>query len=189
VNALQLLRERGQAHRAKPRLLRAQASFRGKPAYPVYVAAGADGRPGEYVLAPSLPVRQPGLGSDGSRTDFEVFVSAAGSHFSAVSLGRTSEHGDARAAAAFSVGQYRALHFAASSPRSTAVAGAAAWHYRVELPSAVLLEWKFAHAGWLWVAGIHGVHGDDEATLRHRAHELFDSWTWIEPQLLPGTAA
>lgn len=61
------------------------------------------------------------------------------------------------------------------------VAGEAGVRYRRPLNVyRCLIEWKFAHAGWLYVAGALVYKNDDEATAEARARDILATWQWLD---------
>jgi hypothetical protein len=43
-----------------------------------------------------------------------------------------------------------------------------------------LIEWKFAHAGWLYAAGALVYKNDDEAGAEERARDVLSTWQWLD---------
>ena len=148
----------------------------------VLVPAGPDGRPGERLRAPSRSLYAPrGLGRDGSREDFRVLVGEGASTFAAVCLGPVAERGDPESSAWRTLRHLDRKGFSDSSRVLTdTVAGEEAFRYRVLLRSQLLLEWKFAHAGWLFVAGVRCGTSDNEFDVVGRARDALDTWRWAE---------
>lgn len=149
----------------------------------IVVPAGPDGRPGESVVARSTSVHPPHpLGPDGSRQDFRVLVTERTS-FGAVCLGPAAGAdeplNDAYRSLAAMAG--RGLLAGRSQVLEEEVAGGPGIHYAVRLRSGLtLLEWKFAHAGWLFTAGAAEPRKEDRDEVLAASRELLASWTWIE---------
>jgi hypothetical protein len=58
------------------------------------------------------------------------------------------------------------------------IGGEEAYRYRLALGRTDVIEWKFAHGGWLYVVGAVNRCDDEVATLE-RAREVLDSWEWL----------
>ncbi|MEZ0291586.1 MAG: hypothetical protein ACAH82_03550 [Solirubrobacteraceae bacterium] len=68
----------------------------------------------------------------------------------------------------------------AADPAADEVAGGPAWRNRLELSRIVLIDWHFAHDGWLFVAGVLCKARDRESRLVEHARAVFSTWTWID---------
>ena len=44
----------------------------------------------------------------------------------------------------------------------------------------MLIDWHFAHDGWLFVAGVLCKARDRESRLVEHARAVFSTWTWID---------
>ena len=61
------------------------------------------------------------------------------------------------------------------------VAGEAGVRYRRPLNVYhCLIEWKFAHAGWLYTAGALVRKPDDEFKAESRAQDVLSTWQWLD---------
>jgi hypothetical protein len=65
-------------------------------------------------------------------------------------------------------------------PTKNLLLGEAGCRYQVELDTRILVEWKFAHEGWLFVAGPLCHRSDNTDRLVDRAREILATWTWID---------
>jgi hypothetical protein len=120
-------------------------------------------------------------GTDGSRSDFRVVLSRRASSFGAVCLGRVSELGEPEVSALHSIRAFAERGSTSASPlESDHVACELAVRYRVELNTRTLVEWKFAHRGWLFVAGALCHRDDDEDKLVKLTRGIFQTWAWID---------
>jgi hypothetical protein len=147
----------------------------------IEIAAGPADRPGERLRAPNPSMHAPWpVGPDGSRSDFRFLVSRRGSNFGGVCLGRVSERGEAYDAAHRAVRDYVQRGWQASELEPDTVAGEAAWRVRLQFPRSVLVDWLFAHAGWLFAAGVLCRSSDRESTMIERAQAVLSTWEWIE---------
>jgi len=94
-------------------------------------------------------------------------ISPAGSTFAVVCLGRVSEKGDPIASARYTLTRVSPQLDPEAVIESATVAGEAAVRYRIPLKvSRCLIEWKFAHAGWLYAAGPPGTGSIDSGARR-----------------------
>jgi hypothetical protein len=142
------------------------------------VPAGPDGRPGERLLSASRSLYEPRRpGPDASREDLQVLI-GRGSTFAAVCLGRVAEQGTPREAAWATIRAFGIKGFPSSSPVEEEVGGLATWRYRAAINDKRLTEWKFAHAGWLFVAGALCSSPDDEQAMVDQARAMLATWRW-----------
>jgi hypothetical protein len=160
----------------------------------IEIPAGPGGRPGERLLAPNPSLHPPWpVGPDGSRSDFRFMLSRRGSSFGGVCLGPVSERGEPLASARHSILNFMQRGWAAADPERDLVAGEPAWRNRLQFPHSVLVDWHFAHEGWLFVAGVLGRSRDRESTLVERARAVLSTWRWIDearaPSIPPPTNA
>jgi hypothetical protein len=143
------------------------------------VPPGPNGMPGERLLAPSLSFYAPRMTPDHCREDLRVMVTPGGSTFGVVCLGRVSEKGDPLCSAGYSLTRLAPrLDLAAIEPET--VAGESGFRYRIAFNTAALIEWKFAHAGWLYVAGALVRKSDNELQAEDRARDIISTWQWLE---------
>jgi hypothetical protein len=148
----------------------------------IVIPCGPDDRPGERFLSPSKSLHPPlPPGPDGSRTDFRVVLSRRASTFGAVCLGPVSDRGEPEASALHSIRAFAERGSSTASPlEPDQVAGEAAVRYQVDLKMQQLVEWKFVHDGWLFVAGALCAQRDDVDKLVARSRRILDTWTWID---------
>jgi hypothetical protein len=116
---------------------------------------------------------------DDCREDLRVMITAAGSTFGVVCFGRVSERGDPRSIARDSLSRLAASASSAAIEPET-VAGEAGVRYRIPFNTACLIEWKFAHAGWLYGAGALVRKSDNERKAERRARDVLSTWQWLE---------
>ncbi len=141
---------------------------------------GPDGRPGERLLSTSRSLYAPRkLGPDGSREDFRVVVGRGASTFAAVCLGRVADVGGPRDSAWHSIRELGIKGCSASPVVDEEVAGTEGCRYSIALNSGLLTEWKFAHAGWLFVAGVLHWRPDDGQVVLDRARSILATWRWV----------
>lgn len=136
--------------------------------------------PGERLLAPSLSFYAPRMTPDNCREDLRVMITPVGSTFGVVCLGRVSDRGDPLSSARYSLTRIAPHLEPAAVIEPETVAGEAGVRYRVPFNTADLIERKFAHAGWLYVAGTHVRKGDDEAKAEDRARDILSTWQWLD---------
>jgi hypothetical protein len=147
----------------------------------IEIPAGPDSRPGERLRAPSVSIHPPWpLGPDGSRSDFRFLISRRGSNFGGVCLGPVSERGEPLEAAHRDSEQFAQRGWEAAGLEPEIVAGESAWRKRLTFPRSVLVDWFFAHNGWLFAAGVLCRAGDREAAMVERAQAVLATWEWIE---------
>ncbi len=147
----------------------------------IEIPAGPAGRPGERLLAPQPSIHPPWpLGPDGSRSDFRFLLSRRGSSFGGVCLGPEDERGEPHASARDSVLRFLQRGWQADDPAADRVAGGPAWRNRLQFSDTALIDWHFAHDGWLFVAGVLCKARDREARLVEHARAVFATWTWID---------
>jgi hypothetical protein len=145
------------------------------------VPPGPEGMPGERLLAPSRSFYAPRITSDGCREDLRVLITAAGSTLAVVCLGRVSEKGDPLASARYTLTRVFPQLDPEAVIEPATVAGEAAVRYRIPFKvSRCLIEWKFAHAGWLYAAGARVDKNDDEARVEDRARDVLATWQWLD---------
>ena len=158
---------------------RRRTCFDGRLAHELRIPAGPDGRPGERLLAHSASMYEPRMCPDDSREDFRVFVGRE-STFAAVCLGRVGERGEPLESARrsiYGISAWPGTESAAIAHEE--IAGEPAQRYRVILNSGALTEWKFAHDGWLFVAGVFSRSRDDEAETVRRSQAVLSTWRWL----------
>jgi len=166
------------------RQLKRKTGFDPSASHEIVVPPGPSERPGEKVWAPSRSGHPPRLTPDKAREDFRVFIRRDGSFLGAVCLGPVSERGGVDESAERTmrsfVGRTGDLSVAQPLPDAT-VAGIRAERYRIQFARTTLDEWKFEHAGWLYVAGVHrrGRYRDDG--LIDAGQRVLDTWTWLSP--------
>ena len=141
---------------------------------------GPDGRPGERLLAPSRSFYAPRITPDNCREDLRILITPAGSTFGVVCLGRVSEEGDPLLNARYSLTRIAPFLDPAAVIEPETVAGEAGFRYRIPRNTSTLIEWKFAHAGWLYVAGALVRKSDDEFKAEDRARDVLSTWQWID---------
>jgi hypothetical protein len=135
--------------------------------------------PGERLLAPSLSFYAPRMTPDNRREDLRVLITSAGSTLWVVCLGRVSEKGDPLSSARYTLTRLDPFAEPTAIEPET-VAGEAGVRYRIRLKgNRCLIEWKFAHAGWLYVAGALVYKNDDEAKAEDRARDVLSTWQWL----------
>jgi len=158
-----------------------RSQFTGRLTHLVTVPPDADGRPGERLVAPSLPFFRPTMAACGSRNDLVVALGPR-TRLTVVCLGRIADRGDPWTASKFTIGEVAKLGIpCVAGPSLTMMAGEHAVSYGLLLASGALVtEWKFHHAGWLYVVGIRRRPGDDPAASALGAAVL-ETWRWIEP--------
>lgn len=170
--------------------LRGGSGFERRLRHVIEIGAGPGDRPGERLRAPGPSLHPPWpLGPDGSRSDFRFIVSRRGSHFGGVCLGRVSERGEAHDAAQQSIRAHVQRGWQATALEPDAVAGQAAWRVRLQFPRSVLVDWLFAHGGWLFGAGVLCRAPDRELTMIERARAVLATWQWIDPETESGSSA
>ncbi|HJS95131.1 MAG TPA: hypothetical protein VJ741_12780 [Solirubrobacteraceae bacterium] len=117
---------------------------------------------------------------DECREDFRVLVGQR-STFAAACLGTVSQRGEPYESAIRTIARTSAWPGVDSADIvDDKVAGDRAVRYRVILPGGMLTEWKFAHRGWLFVAGVFCRTGDNEADALLRAALVCSTWQWID---------
>jgi len=152
----------------------------------VVVPPGPDGRPGERLLAPNPSSKPILLTPDLARTDCTLRLLRRSS-FSVVCLGSVNVRGTPTESAA----RHRA-HLAGwkidfvNEPEPCVAAGEEAVTYSFAFASGVsLTEWKFAHRGWLFVAGVLSDPWERLEVVPLGARVL-QSWQWLEPSVAHG---
>lgn len=144
------------------------------------IPPGIGGMPGERLQAPSLSFYAPRTTIDNCREDLRVLITPKGSTLAVVCLGRVSDKGDPLSSARYTLTRVDPFADPASIEPDT-VAGEAGVRYRMQLKAyRSLIEWKFAHAGWLYVAGTSVYKNDDEAKAEARAREVLATWQWLD---------
>jgi len=145
------------------------------------VSPGPGGMPGERLLAPSRSFYAPRMSLDGCRQDLRVLITSAGSTLGVVCFGRIGERGDPLLSARYTLTRVAPQLDPEAVIEPDTVAGEAAFRYRIPLKvSHALIEWKFAHAGWLYAAGARVYKNDDEAKAEDRARDVLSSWQWLD---------
>jgi hypothetical protein len=145
------------------------------------VPPGPSGMPGERLLAPSRSFFSPRMTLDGCREDLRVLISPAGSTLSVVCLGRVSKKGDPLSSARYTLTRVSPFLDPEAVIEPATVAGEAGVRYRQPLNVyRCLIEWKFAHSGWLYGAGALVYKNDDEAKAEDRARDVLLTWQWLE---------
>lgn len=164
------------------RRLKRETGFDPAASHEIVVPAGPGERPGERVMAPSRSAHPPRLTPDRAREDFRVIVGRGGSSLAAVCLGPVNERGDPDSSVEYSLnsiaGRLGDPEVGHRLPDAK-VAGIHALRYRIRLPSATLDEWKFAHDGWLYVAGVLWTRPDRENDVLATGQRVLDTWTWL----------
>ena len=159
-----------------------RARFREGAEHEIVVPPGPDGRPGERLLAPSPRLYAPKV-VPGARNDFCVHLDRHGSTLNGVCLGPVAERGEPGASARDTVAHFWAKGWVSHIPLVVErVAGEEAFRYHVAAPGPALIEWKFAHRGWLYAVGTFN-RGPDEATTVQRARKVPDTWEWLHSQV------
>lgn len=164
------------------RHLKRETGYDPNGAHKVVVPVGPDGRPGERVIAPSRSLHPPRLTPDQAREDFRVFVGNGGSFLGAVCLGRVGERGDPDASVEHTLDSMAGLFGDVDRwdlLPDAVVAGIRARRYRLRFNTATLNEWKFAHAGWLYTAGVLRFWPDREHDVVVAGQRVLDTWTWL----------
>lgn len=137
--------------------------------------------PGERLLAPSRSFYAPRMTPDNCREDLRVMVTPAGSTLGVVCLGRVSEKGDPLSSARYTLTRVSPLLDPEETIQPETVAGETGVRYRQPFRVArCLIEWKFAHTGWLYAAGALVYKNDDEAEAEDRAREVLSTWQWLD---------
>jgi hypothetical protein len=145
------------------------------------VPPGPDGMPGERLLAPSRSFYAPRMTPDNCREDLQVVITPAGSTLAVVCFGRVSEEGDPLSSARYTLMRVSPFLDPEAVIEPETVAGEAGVRYRQPLKAyRCLIEWKFAHAGWLYAAGALVYKNDDEAKAEDRAREVLSTWQWLQ---------
>jgi hypothetical protein len=144
----------------------------------VVVEPGPGGRPGERLIA-----RTPSLWKTrmvpGSRNDFQVYLDRAGSHLTAICLGRVTERGEPERSARQTLELFWKKRYVSFDPIVVdRIGGEQAYRYRLALGRTDVIEWKFAHDGWLYVVGAFN-RCDDEVATFERARKVLDTWEWL----------
>jgi hypothetical protein len=69
------------------------------------------------------------------------------------------------------------------------IAGETAYRYEVVVNSRPLIEWKFVHAGWLFVVGVLNcaLEEEQQATVQ-RARAALDTWEWLPGPIRAGSS-
>lgn len=116
----------------------------------------------------------------GERRDALVITGRIGSAVTIVCLGRVDGRGDPAQSAAGSFERLRSQFTPIIAPLETQMAGHEAFVYALRLrKDHMLTEWIFAHAGWLYAAGIASNPRDPARSLL-LARQTLTSWQWIE---------
>ncbi len=137
--------------------------------------------PGERLLAPSRSFYAPRMTPDGCREDLRVLITPAGSTLGVVCFGRASEKGDPRSSARYSLTRGAPVLDPEEVIEPATVAGEAGVRYRRPLNVyRSLIEWKFAHAGWLYGVGALVYRNDDEVRAEDRARDVLSTWQWLD---------
>jgi hypothetical protein len=159
-----------------------EAGFGDGLRHEIVIPPGPDGRPGERFWAPSRSLHPPmPPGVDGSRWDVRVVLSRRPSALTVVCLGPLSERGDPEAAAYHTIRAFAERgHTSASAVEAEQVAGEAGVRYQIELGNKALVEWKFAHQGWLFVAGAMCHPKDKFDKLLRLTRNIFQTWEWLD---------
>jgi hypothetical protein len=146
-----------------------------------FVPPGSNGMPGERLRAPSLSFYPPRMTVDNCREDLRVLITPAGSTLGVVCFGRVSEMGDPVSSARYSLSRSAPFLDPDAVIGPATVAGEAGVRYRRPLNVyRSLIEWKFAHAGWLYAAGALVYKNDDEAKAENRARDVLSTWQWLD---------
>jgi hypothetical protein len=160
---------------------RRDAGFARRLKHKIEIPPGPDGRPGESVLAPGISLHPPWpLGPDGSRSDFRFLIGRGGSHFGAVCFGRVMERGGPRDSAQKAIRRFIQRGWEASDVEDEVVAGEPDCRHRLVFPRSVLVDWNFAHRGWLFGAGVLCRPSDQESVMIERALAVLATWTWLD---------
>jgi hypothetical protein len=147
----------------------------------VVIPPGRSGRPGERFLAPGDSTHPPWPElPGGSYGDFQIRLGRRGSFLTGVCFGTVADRGDperhaVRAMSIAADAGSRITHFGLSE-----VAGEDACVYRRHFPRSVLVEWTFAHDGWLFGTGAVIRKREDVRLWIRRVSEIHASWTWID---------
>jgi hypothetical protein len=145
------------------------------------VPPGPDGMPGERLWAPSRSFHPPRMTLDNCREDLRVLITPKGSTLGVVCFGRISEKGDPLSSARYTLTRAPPFLDPEEVIEPDTVAGEAAVRYREPLNTyRCLIEWKFAHAGWLYAAGALVYKNDDEAEAEDRARDILSTWQWLD---------
>jgi hypothetical protein len=137
--------------------------------------------PGERLLAPSLSFYAPRMTPDNCREDLRVLITPGGSTLGVVCFGHVSEKGDPLSSARYSLTRISPFLDPDTVIEPTTVAGETGVRYCHPLNvSRCLIERKFAHAGWLYAAGVLVNRSDDEADAEARAREVLSTWQWLD---------
>jgi hypothetical protein len=156
-----------------------QATFKEGRTHELVVPPGPDGRPGERLVAPSRALHRPRV-VKGSRNDFGVMIDRHGSRLNGVCLGRVTERGEPGPAARKTLAHFWEKGWVDLTPMSLEeIGGEEAFRYHAVLPGGTgFVEWKFAHAGWLYAVGGF-TRGPDRAATLSRLRRVLDSWEWL----------
>lgn len=145
------------------------------------VPAGMGGMPGERLLAPSRSFYAPRMTIDNCREDLRVLITPTGSTLGVVCFGRVSDKGDPLSSARYTLTRRAVALDPDDLIEPATVAGEMGVRYRLQLNVyRSLIEWKFAHAGWLYAAGALVYKNDDEAKAEARARDVLATWQWLD---------
>jgi hypothetical protein len=138
------------------------------------------GWPGYVVQAPT-----PGIGQRRGSRDVAskacTFLDREYSLLTILCLGRVSDRGDPAAATQKIIDDFSRRGYWSYSPVETeSVAGERAYRARFVVARRPLTEWRFAHAGWLFVVGARTTKPGDEAHVLDRARRVLRTWQWLE---------
>lgn len=153
--------------------------LRHEPSHPVRVPPGPDGRPGESLLAPSLPLFLGRLARDGTRWDLDVLI-GKDSHLRAVCLspstaGSAEESAENTCRSMVDTG----IGALTVAPHAVQLLGENAVQYEMALRSGRrLVETKLVHEGWVFAVGLDLVPGERNKALA-LGHRTLETWTWL----------
>jgi hypothetical protein len=156
-----------------------RTSFKEGAEHEIIVAPGADGRPGERLVAPSRSLVYGPMVVPGARNDFCVSLDRSGSTLAAVCVGRVAERGNPERAARDTLEHFWAKGWVSLKATTVErIGGEEAFRYSAALPRSSLTQWQFAHDGWLYVVSAFSRAADDAVTVM-RARQALDSWEWL----------
>ncbi len=156
-------------------------TYTGVLEHEVVVPIGPAGQPGESLRAPSPSAYPARFGPDGSREDFRVLTGPGGSSFASVCLGTVADRGEPEAVAREAPEGFRQQGFTTRNEAfRDAIAGHEAWGHSVVMPSGVLTDWHFAHAGWYFIVGAVCNRRDDYWDVFSRTRSILSTWEWLE---------